>query len=488
MKNLFGGNDFSGNVYKSVINIHSGIFTNIYGAGNGYYDDSEYNTGNYADDTSDPLNPVIRHIHRPNNEYVEINFDNGTVEGNLYGGGRMGSTWAYKKNASREYEYDVHGHKIPDTDRTTGQAHTNPLDYAYVITNIHGGDFRNNVFGGASGRDGSSTDALVYGLKVINMDGGTVHMSLYGGSESVNDGYASECTGNGRNETTLRPSSIINMKGGTVESNLYGAGYLGTTYGSVYVNVGTDAIDSCVAYTRSYSSGGGAKSTVDSAYWVFKPGEEGSLSDALVETPVVLNHSVYAGANWGAGSGTATFTTAGFVGGESTIRIDGKGYNTGADELNANPQMNIRKSLFGSGTSVRGGDVRSDINLWNYGELDNCRPTKELESVQRTNQFFSHNTAVHYLGATDATDAYISEPYTILRADTMSFRGFNVAEYDEPLSFVTHLFNYEEDLDEGELVLVPVQTLREVATSDNACGNTSTMCDFTRVVSPTDAK
>ena len=487
VKNLFGGNDFSGNVYKSVINIHSGIFTNIYGAGNGYYDDSEYNTGNYADDTSDPLNPVIRHIHRPNNEYVEINFDNGTVEGNLYGGGRMGSTWAYKKNASREYEYDVHGHKIPDTDRTTGQAHTNPLDYAYVITNIHGGDFRNNVFGGASGRDGSSTDALVYGLKVINMDGGTVHMSLYGGSESVNDGYASECTGNGRNETTLRPSSIINMKGGTVESNLYGAGYLGTTYGSVYVNVGTDAIDSCVAYTRSYSSGGGAKSTVDSAYWVFKPGEEGSLSDALVETPVVLNHSVYAGANWGAGSGTATFTTAGFVGGESTIRIDGKGYNTGADELNANPQMNIRKSLFGSGTSVRGGDVRSDINLWNYGELDNCRPTKELESVQRTNQFFSHNTAVHYLGATDATDAYISEPYTILRADTMSFRGFNVAEYDEPLSFVTHLFNYEEDLDEGELVLVPVQTLREVATSDNACGNTSTMCDFTRVVSPTDA-
>lgn len=485
VKNLFGGNDFSGNVYKSVIHIHSGIFTNIYGAGNGYYADNAYNSGTYADDTSDLDHPVIHHIHRPNNEYVEITFDDGTVEGNLYGGGRLGSTWAYKKDANREYLLE-HGHKIPDTDRTTGQAHTNPLDYAYVITNIHGGDFRNNVFGGASGRDGSSTDALVYGLKVINMDGGNVHMSLYGGSESVNDGYASECTGKGRNETTLRPSSIINMKGGIVESNLYGAGYLGTTYGSVYVNVGTDAIDSCVAYTRSYSSGGGAKSTVDSAYWVFKPGEEGSLSDALVETPVVLNHSVYAGANWGAGSGTATFTTAGFFGGESMIRIDGKGYNTGADEFSTLPQMNVKKSLFGSGTSVRGGDVRSHIDLWNYGELDNCHPTKELESVQRTNQFFSHNTAVHYLGATDATNAYISEPYTILRSDTMSFRGFNVAEYDAPISFVEYLRFYEEDLREGRLDPVPVQNLRNVPTSANACGASSTMCDFTYVVSPTE--
>ena len=483
VKNLFGGNDFAGDVYKSVINIHSGIFTNIYGAGNGYYADNAYNSGNYADDTSDPLNPVIRHIHRPNNEYVEINFDNGTVEGNLYGGGRMGSTWAYKKNASREYEYDVHGHKIPDTDRTTGQAHTNPLDYAYVITNIHGGDFRNNVFGGASGRDGSSTDALVYGLKVVNMDGGNVHMSLYGGSESVNDGYSSECTGVLLSETTLRPSSIINMKGGTVESNLYGAGYLGTTYGSVYVNVGTDAIDSCVAYTRSYSSG--AKSTVDSAYWIFKPGEKGSLSDALVETPVVLNHSVYAGANWGAGAGSSSFTTAGFKGGESMIRIDGKGYNTSADELNPNPQMNIRKSLFGSGTSVKGGDVRSDIDLWNYGELDNCRPTKELESVQRADHFFSHNTAVHYLGATDATDAYISEPYSILRAHDMGFRGFNVAEYDAKVDKVSNLYFYQEPLDNtGALQLVHKVDIRRVETSEDACGTTATTCGATYVVDP----
>ncbi len=484
VNNLFGGNDFAGDVYKSVIDIHSGRFNNIYGGGNGDYPISDYNSGIYEDDLTDPNNPIIRHLHRPNTEFITITINDGVVNGNFYGGGKLGSTWNYQKDENRQYVL-VNGHKVPDISLTTAQAHTNPLDYSYIISNIHGGVFNNDVFGGASGRGGEDGNALVYGVKVINMDGGKINRSLYGGSESVDDGYASECTGVGSSETTLRPSSIINMTGGIVESNLYGAGYLGTTYGSVYVNVGPDAIDSCVAYRRSYSSGG-AKSTVDNAYWVFKPGEEGSLSDTLVETPTMLNHSVYAGANWGAGSGSASFNTSGFVGGESMIRIDGKGYNTGADETNLLPSMNVRKSLFGSGTSVKGGDVRSDINLWNYGELSNCRPTKELESVQRTGQFFSHNTAVHYLGATDASDAYISEPYTILRADTMSFRGFNVAEYDEPLSFVTNLYNYEEDLDEGELELVPIQPLREVATSDNACANTSTMCDFTHVVSPTD--
>ena len=484
VNNLFGGNDFAGDVYKSVIDIHSGRFTNIYGGGNGDYPISDYNSGIYEDDLTDPNNPIIRHLHRPNTEFITITINDGVVNGNFYGGGKLGSTWNYQKDENRQYVL-VNGHKVPDISLTTAQAHTNPLDYSYIISNIHGGVFYNDVFGGASGRGGEDGNALVYGVKVINMDGGKINRSLYGGSESVDDGYASECTGVGSSETTLRPSSIINMTGGIVESNLYGAGYLGTTYGSVYVNVGPDAIDSCVAYRRSYSSGG-AKSTVDNAYWVFKPGEEGSLSDTLVETPTMLNHSVYAGANWGAGSGTSSFNTAGFKGGESMIRIDGKGYNTSDDETTLLPSMNVRKSLFGSGTSVKGGDVLSDINLWNYGELNNCHPTKELESVQRTDNFISHNTAVHYLGATDATDAYISEPYAILRVRNMGFRGFNVAEYDARVDKVYNLYFYQEPLDgTGALQLVHKVDIRQVETSEDACGATATTCGATYVIDPT---
>ncbi len=482
VQNLYGGNDFSGDVYKTVINVNSGRFYNIYGAGNGAYSDDDYTTDTYADDLSDSEHPVYRHIRRPNTEYVNLTFNGGEVEGNLYGGGKMGSTWTYKKDSiTRAYIYE-NGYKVPDIDLNVEHAHSNPLDYSYIITNIHNGIFHNNVFCGASGRGGTSTDALVYGLKVLNMDGGEIRMSLYGGSESVSDGYASECVD--KDHTTKRPSSIVNITGGTVESNLYGAGYLGTTYGSVYVNVGVDAIDSCEAYSATHVT-----NSDDSLYWKFKPGENGSLSPALSKTNIELNHSIYAGANWGAGTGQSNFFTQGFNGGESSIIVDGKNYNTGADELNMLPQMNIKKSLFGSGTSVLGGDVHSKIELRNYGELDNCHPTKELESVQRAKYFFSHNTAIHYLGATDATTAYISEPYSILRIDTMCFRGFNVAEYDAPLSFISNLYNYEEELNEGNLELVPVQTLRDVTTSADACGNTATMCGYTAVVDPiVDAK
>ena len=466
VQNLFGGNDFAGDVYRTEINVYSGRFYNIFGAGNGDYADASYTSGVYESN----------HIHRPNTEYVDLNFYDGRVEGNLYGGGKLGTVQTYKKDPVSGTYVLENGKKV--LDYTT---RLNPEDYSYVITNIHGGTFLNNVFGGACGmgNSGASVDNLVYGLKVVNMDGGEIRMSLYGGSERVSDGYASECIAT--DNTTKRPSSIINLTGGLVESNLYGAGYLGTTYGSVYVNVGTDAVDSCVAYSAVY-----AENSADSLYMKFKPGAAGSLSPELTESNLVLNHSIYAGANWGTGTGQSTFSTPGFAGGESMIRVDGKGYNTSTNELSALPQMNIKKSLFGSGTSVKGGDVRSHIDLWNYGVLEECHPSKELESVQRADQFFSHNTAVHYLGATDGTSAYISEPYTMLRLGEMSFRGYNVAEYDASLDYVSSVNFYEEDLNATthDLVLVPVQELRSVAPTGDACGNTATECGTTSVVSP----
>jgi len=487
VQSLYGGNDFTGNVYRTEITVNSGIFTNIYGGGNGEYPDSYY--------TSQHANALLpefsyqnadanaysgdKYLTHPNSEFINITFNDGTVTKNIYGGGKLGSTWRYQEDSEGNDLRTTDGHLIPDTSLATADAHTDPLDYSYIITNIHGGEIHNNVFGGAKGNgdaEGNNIESLVYGLKVVNMDNGSIGMSLYGGSESVNDGYASECTGNSTSTTTKRPSSIINITGGTVESNLYGAGYLGTTYGSVYVNVGTDAIDTCIAYRYTYNG------TEDSAYAIFKPGEDGSLSPELEKNHIIFNHSIYAGANWGAATGSSDFTQAGYVGGESIITIDGLGYNTGIDETNTLPQMNIKKSLFGSGTSVKGGDVTSDITLRNYGEIDNCHPTKELESVQRADNFLSHRTAVHYLGATDASNAYISEPYSINNIGNMAFRGYNVAEYDAKVDNVGNLYFYEEALlTNGSLELVPKQTLRQYTSAD-ACGNDATICANLEVV------
>jgi len=483
VKNLFGGNDFSGNVYKSVIHIHSGIFTNIYGAGNGYYADNAYNSDTYADDTSDPDHPVIHHIHRPNNEYVEITFDDGTVEGNLYGGGRLGSTWAYKKDANREYLLE-HGHKIPDTTAI----HTNPLDYAYVITNIHGGDFRNNIYGGAAGSKDLKRP-LVYGLKMVNMDAGKVAVSLYGGSQSVDDGYPWECKN--KENTTKRPSSIVNVTGGTIENNIYGGGYLGLTYGSIYLNIGTDAIDSCVAYTQRYGSSG-AKSAADSVYWQFKPGEEGSLSDTLDKGPLLLNRSVYVGSNWGNVGGTSDFTRSGFHGGESKIIIDGKNYNTDNNELNTDPEMNIAKSVFCAGTSVSGGDLpdKNNIDIWNYGSIVNCQPTRKLESVQRSDNLMFHNSAIELTGAIDATSAYQSIPYSLNNVSELNYRGYNVIQYDATVTNLYEMYFYDEDMNaSGNPVETSLEYLNNQARFNqvpNACNNGATICDKINIVNPDD--
>lgn len=465
VRSLFGGNDFSGDVYKSDVTVNSGRYNNIFGAGNG-----DYPAASYTD------------LRRPNNEYVNLTFNDGEVDSNLYGGGKLGTTFAYQKNANRQYVYDANGLKIPDTSLTYAASHSSPLDYSYIITNIRGGIFHNNIFAGARGLRLDKTP-LVYGLKVLNMDGGKVDESVYGGSESVNDGYPNECVN--ASLTTRRPSSIINLTGGTVEGNLYGAGYLGLTHGSVYVNVGSDAIDSCVAYTQAYKYSGAG--SADSAYWMFKPGEAGSLSPTLGSADLLLNHSIYAGSNWGSAHGTADFTTPGFHGGESKIRIDGKDYNTNNNELNSLPQMDIAKSIFCSGTSVDGGDVSKskEIDIWNYGSVVNCQPTKKLESVQRGDNLMFHNSVIELTGATDATSAYHSNPYSLKNLTNVDFRGYNVIEFDASVDNVPEIHFYEEPLVVNGRMdsLVPVQTLRQ-QTSLTSCDDTATTCSSLQVVDP----
>ena len=502
---LFGGNDFSGDVYKADVTVNSGHFNYIYGAGNGDYADTRYNTGVYKDDTISIDSIVAHHIHRPNVEYVHLTFNDGEVDGNLYGGGKRGSTWAYQRDASsREYVIGEHGHKVPDTALTTAQAHSDPKDYAYVITNIHGGKFHNNIFAGARGEKGEDS-ILVYGLKVLNMDGGKVDESIYGGSQSVHDGYPAECVKDENiysysyydqsretgysdyltsSVSTRRPSSIINIAGANIEGNIYGTGYLGTTYGSAFVNIGRRAIDSSEAYSLTFPFNHGA---TDSTYKAFKPGTTNGLSDDLTASLLLINHSIYAGPNWGSASGISDFTAIdGFNGGISSVHIDGKGYNTDNKKLDTDPLMNIQKSVFGSGTSVNGGDLRSDIAILNYGAMDNCHPTRELESVQRTDTLFFHNDAIHFLGASDATSSFTTEPYSLKNDNRVAFRGYNVMEYDAPVTGTQYLYVYEENLRNGTLQYVPVDTLNKVTvpSGTDPC-ESEDICQQQYVVDPT---
>lgn len=433
-RNVYGGNDFTGNVYASNITVNSGTYGNIYGAGDGFggltgedTDDEDgaiagigSEAGSYS--TIYSSNTYGTGLTVPNTEYIDIEVNDCRLTGNLYGGGKLGTTFSYQKDAEGAYVLDGSGKKIADTSMTTATAYADPEKYSYIIVNVHGGVFDNNIFTGASGRIGGTS--LVYGLKVLNMDGGVVGTSLYGGSANVSDGYGQECI----NETTTteRPSSIINLTAGTIGHSVYGGGYKGIIRGSAYINVGLDAIDQCELWDKTVQGQA-------NAYALFKPGAEGGHVPAMAAlvstTPLTINQSIYAGPNWGNSSGLADFSQPGVFGGETRIFVDGNNYNTGSDDLK--PVMYIIGSVIGAGTSAAGGDVYSRIDMRNYGEMgDDCRPSRDLKAIQRADGLWLNNTAIRYTGSTDAISAYLSTQITINRIDTFHTVGYNVIDVD----------------------------------------------------------
>ncbi len=435
--NLFGGNDFTGNVYRSVVNVNSGEYQYIYGGGNGDYPSSDYTSSDYHASAT-PLT-------LPNTEYVQLNFRGDTVTGNIYGGGKLGTVFKYQVDGEGQYVINNETkRKIADTNLTVGTAHADPNKYSNIIVNLDGGTIFGSVYAGGAG----DVNQIVYGLKMLNMRGGTVVGSVYGGSQNVSDGYNhgtslahGECYSNHKgggllDSTTLRPSSIINISGGNVQMPVYGGGYLGNVFGSIYVNIGADAIATSPVWTNTYKN-------VPEAYAAFKPGASSGLVPAMTPARLSLDYSVYGGANWGSGSGEARFDKQGFYGGENMILIDGNGYNTGQSG-SGNPVMDISKSIIGSGTSTEGGDVWSRIEIRNYGALLGCDATREITTVQRANSLMLQNTCIRYAGANDAISARQSAPYSINRIDTVNFRGYNVANLMHQVSNIIYL-NFWED-------------------------------------------
>ena len=503
VKNLFGGNDFTGNVYRTEIVVNSGNFHNVFGGGNGDYPDSYY-TSQHPDAMSETFayqhaSPTAyagnKRIERPNTEYVHITFNDGLVDSCLYGGGKMGTILPYQKEGEG-YRYEMRDTNndgigelrryVPDTMRALNATVADPEDFSYVVLNVHGGKFMRNVFGGGRGFK-SNKKPLVYGVKVVNMDGGEIYESLYGGSEYVNDGYPAECKSTA--STTKRPSSIVNFTGGQVGSNLYGAGYQGMVYGSSYVNIGLDAIDSCTVWRNSYG-----RDTEDSTYARFIPGFEGGLSDALTADKVTLKASIYSGANWGLASGETEFNNPGFNGGESRLYIDGKGYNTTNDYVTTNPEMNIQRSIYGSGTSVLGGDVHSHVEIRNYGGMEYCQPTKTIETIQRADSVWLHNTAILLTGTTDASQQYMSNRYSMMNLSHLNYRGYNVTEFQAAVSHVDSLGFYEQGYGSaGSSTLHTAERFDtvEVAAPDindeinnSSCGDNVDICYKEYMVSP----
>lgn len=410
VKYLFGGNDSTGNCRNSIITVNDGRYLSVYGAGNGKGTDAaDYPEYEYFTD-------------RPNSENVVLNFYNGTVTNNLYGGGEMGTCYIGDIN---DISQDI-------------------SDYAHIVLNVHGGEFLGHIFCGAHGA--AEGEQLVYGLKQLNMDNGRVKMSVYGGSENVSDGYPAECLDSVKwvqsttvapGQTTARPSTILNIAGGEIGNRVYGGGYLGTIYGSVYLNVGVKAIDSSTVWSNSYAG-------LDDAYSPFKPSfvstAQADTGYNLMAHDIYLRNSVYSGSDWGDAKGVYIFNQRGFIGGESRMLIDGHCYNTSiSSEGTSLPAMDIVGNLMGSGTSTMGGDVTSHIALRHYGDYVCPTISKELNSIQRADTVFIDSVCLSLSGDQDAYTAYPSPSYSLCRIDTLIFRDANVFRIESPAVYIANI-------------------------------------------------
>lgn len=413
---LYGGNDYGGTVRNTNLIIDGGKYYNVFGAGNGDYA--------YLQEIESRGLSASCYDTVPVSEDINMVINGGAFVSDVYGGANLG--YVVKKTASNINEPVA-----------TAKARVSALagDYAHINVTVHNGRFGQNIYTGARGVEQGRPERmsgvqLVYGLKQLNMDGGLVRWSIYGGSEAVDDGYPAECQAsndghklirtNLRGRTTMRPSSILNVVGGEITSHVFGGGYRGNVYGSIYVNVGKDAVNDCLAWSTRYNN-------TANAYAAFKPtfDDPTSLTN-LDPDDVYLRASIYNGANWGEAYGIYVFNSPGVFGGETRILIDGNGYNTTiGDNGTSDPFMDIHSSIIGAGTSVEGGDVDRNITLRNYGQYVCGISSKELFSIQRADSVVLENVELRFMGEQDAYMAYPSPSYSFCRTDTIIMKGSN---------------------------------------------------------------
>ena len=487
---IYGGNDFTGRVNRTDLTINSGVFDHVFGAGNGDYDYRTWLTERIGTEASQGLlwenasliadnisgdddHPVWQLKTSgtcadtvPYTMVVDVTINGGTFLNTVYGGGNMGLV----------------GNRDMVAANMTSATATRHNDIGRITVNIHGGDFHRHVFTGARGKTdmkskffsltGNNVNSqplgkqLAYAQKILNMDGGHVAFSVYGGSEAVDDGFPYECYNSTVNTTTtLRPSSVLNITGGRIEKSVYGGGYQGNIYGSVYVNIGIDAVRDCKAW--DYTNGTFVMAdykpnlTDHSGYDIRTTYSEGNIVKTRVPKPytniagrptlrkgiIDLESSVYNASDWGEAGSNSYFNTRGVFGGVTHILIDGKGYYTSlTNPFDVDlPSMNIANSIIGAGTSTEGGDVNRLIVVRHFGDYSCPDPSKSLFSIQRADKVVLDSVFVNLLGDQDAFSAFASPNYSLCRIDTLIFRIDNIVTIESPAIYLGNVSSMKTD-------------------------------------------
>ena len=300
---------------------------------------------------------------------------NGGGVGTVYGGGNQAVT-----NVTNVYIYGNVSKNVFGGGNQAGiNTNTNvTIIDATIGDNVYGGgnqgtvaqntyvkiknsSLQNSLYAGGNG-----ASAVVYGNVNLTMEGtNQVTNNVFGGGNQAATGT----------ETTNNSQSTVNIVGATIGGNVYGGANTSVVYGKTQTNIGYDAVGDTSLEIGDIHIGG----------TVFGGGEANASGSEIYDFDFI------------------SVTVA------IDIQING----------NRHTKFAILGSIFGSGNASSTSGT-SNITLKNYGTPDN--PQSNV-SLQRADSATIINSALSLSGATDRTNEYSGEFFSISRVDQVKLKN-----------------------------------------------------------------
>lgn len=424
IENIFGGNNQGGTTIKTNININGGdVLTDVYGGGNmantteshinlikaDNYINNAFGGGYSANvDTSNILldGANVNNIYGGSNTSGTVSNSNVIANGgkaiNVYGGNNEGGSTieanvTINTNGQAENVYgggdqaitektnviingNITGNVYGGGNRAGVNTDTNLyIENAKIAKNVYGGgnegivqkntyvhvknaELNESIYSGGNG-----ATAIVYGNTNIVIEGKNTKIlkSVFGGGNKA-------ATGEENVDTSV---STINIVSGEIGGNVYGGANTSVVYGTTQTNIGYDAVkDNSLEIGNIHIAG-----------TVFGGGEANESGSEIYDFSFI---SVTKGID---------------------IQINGNGHE----------QFDVDGSIFGSGNASSTSGT-SYITIQNYGTVD--KPKSNI-SIQRTNCATISNSAIALAGATDRTNEYSDEYFTISRVDQVKLKN-----------------------------------------------------------------
>lgn len=293
--NLFGGNN-TGNSINGTITV-----TVDWGQASC--------TNNYLGNVFGGGNQAVYTAPAGSQNYPKVDILNGTVSGDVFGGGYGDANDATKGVVNGNPQVTINGANTVVSGGVYGGGSLAPTNGSPVVTQTNGST--TNIFGGGKA-------AGITGSPVVNINGGSVSTGVYGGCDSSG---------------TVDGDIVVNLTGGTVGTTtakgyVHGGGYgsATATTGNIDVNVNGTSL---VIYGDVY--GGSALGQVN--------------SDTNDYTHVTLDKGTIHGDAYGGGLGDDT--TAANVNGNVKVTQNGVAFVKRTTQIDANTSVVTGGRIFG---------------------------------------------------------------------------------------------------------------------------------------------